>query len=179
MHKKEKRNHCKVSWSHYNRVKACMLRQLSRHRLQEDFRQSAIRKIQRCFLEVFFLCTLVSIHISLFRLRVREWKNGRNERINNPNENFIDICDVHRNKNGKTLVVGDEDVFSGFFTNSGNSWNFYNTIPVESCTSHPNTPQSGKIVCDYSIFIRVLLVRSYFPETPSHAEGKREIMMEK
>lgn len=156
-----------------------MLRQLSRHRLQEDFRQSAIRKIQRCFLEVFFLCTLVSIHISLFRLRVREWKNGRNERINNPNENFIDICDVHRNKNGKTLVVGDEDVFSGFFTNSGNSWNFYNTIPVESCTSHPNTPQSGKIVCDYSIFIRVLLVRSYFPETPSHAEGKREIMMEK
>lgn len=63
----------------------------------------------------FLLCTLVSIHISLFRLRVREWKNGRNERINNPNENFIDICDVHRNKNGKTLVVEMKMFFFGIF----------------------------------------------------------------
>lgn len=54
----------------------------------------------------FLLCTLVSIHISLFRLRrVRERKSGRNERITTRMKISLIFAMFTGTKNGKTLAV--------------------------------------------------------------------------
>lgn len=185
MNKKEP-NQCSASWSIgevtiIESKPACCVSYLDTG-FRKTLGSQQFGKFSDALTRYFLLCTLVvSIHISLFRLR-RERVEKREERTDKqPEWKFHWYLRCLPEQKWENLGGGDEDVFSGLFVTGVqpkiSTLRWHNTRLVANIASE-YTPQ-GKSCAIIQFLFEFLLVRSYFPETPSLVEGKREIMMEK